>query len=1088
MYEVTVAAGEDNRFHITWLNKQSREEERFLQEAPEITADQLNQLRFNPLGGLDTGKKLYRFLDGDAGHLTRALTEAGQYGGSLVLHLRECSDISHWPFELLARGDNYLPPYRLHLVRCLSPWGEKKKNLPENRPLRLLFMACSTTDSPLESNYEKDEETIFKITENIPVDMDVEDSGSLEGLRRRLELEQYDVVHLSGYTGTDDRGRSYFVMEDEAGGGRRVSPDQLWREALIENPPRMLFFSATPASRKPGAEAAAPFSAIMVDKYRLPASLEWERPVGDERARHAAETIYRQLTRGKSILDAVQRCRYQLITGFPSSPSLDWSFLRLFSTGQPLGALVKEGRKQSARPRYITNNHRGEDAVEGFVGRRRPLQHCIKTLLHDGKKIGVLLHGAAGVGKSALAGKIRHRFKDHTVIPVLGALIAPVLTSALKDAFVAANDTNGLSILESGDPMAEQLTAMCAAGFRENNYLLLLDNFEQNLEGADRGRPDHLLPEAAEALQTLLHYLPLSGKMTQLIITSRYLFSLTEQSRDLVKERLEPVCLSGFHAVEQRKKVRRLKHIFNYGEPSDTVALTAAGRGNPLLMEWLDQAIGSVTAGEETQPLEDVVKKTQTVFNQKFHLPELVRYGGSELEHFLRCVSVFRRPVTIHGLELVGKNAGMKDWRPLLLRGIELSLVEIEHVHMSYRVTPLMREELWDGLDSSLCRAVHRAAFHYFQNVCETMTSMDPLLVEEWIFHALGCGEEGVASQQAGRLIDYLFKRFSFSDVRRIGEWVLECKNLKLSTSHDASLLNNLARAFKQLGHFREAADYFQQALDLDVAVSGPRSPNVAKRLNNLGAVWTELGDFQRGIDYLQQALTIDEEVYGPRRPSIADRLNNLGTAWLGRGDAEKAFAYFQRASAIFKEVYGDMHPHTAAGLSHLGTAWRKRGDAEKALDYYQQALAILKALYGEAHPRIAAGFGNLGTAWSDLGNYSKAFEYFQSALGLLKEVYGDIHPDVAGGLRNLGSAWLNRGENRKAIDCFLQALAIFKELYGDTHHQVAIELKNLGLAWAELGESQKAVDCFQQAYEIFKTCYGEEHPLTVSVKNKLVG
>jgi len=38
--------------------------------------------------------------------------------------------------------------------------------------------------------------------------------------------------------------------------------------------------------------------------------------------------------------------------------------------------------------------------------------------------------------------------------------------------------------------------------------------------------------EAADLLKTLLHYLPFSGKMTQLIITCRYEFSLTEQSRD----------------------------------------------------------------------------------------------------------------------------------------------------------------------------------------------------------------------------------------------------------------------------------------------------------------------------------------------------------------------------------------------------------------------------------------------------------------------------------------------------------------------------------------------------------------------------
>ena len=67
--------------------------------------------------------------------------------------------------------------------------------------------------------------------------------GSLEGLRSHLEREQYDVVYLSGHAGIAKDGSPYFIMEDEFGNRRQVSPDELWNEALIENPPRLLFLS-----------------------------------------------------------------------------------------------------------------------------------------------------------------------------------------------------------------------------------------------------------------------------------------------------------------------------------------------------------------------------------------------------------------------------------------------------------------------------------------------------------------------------------------------------------------------------------------------------------------------------------------------------------------------------------------------------------------------------------------------------------------------------------------------------------------------------------------------------------------------------
>jgi len=86
--------------------------------------------------------------------------------------------------------------------------------------------------------------------------------------------------------------------------------------------------------------------------------------------------------------------------------------------------------------------------------------------------------------------------------------------------------------------MADKLAKLCASSFKEKHYLLLFDDFEQNLEGAEKGQPEGLMPETAQLLYVLLHYLPFSGKKTQLLITSRYRFSLTDQDRDLVSERL----------------------------------------------------------------------------------------------------------------------------------------------------------------------------------------------------------------------------------------------------------------------------------------------------------------------------------------------------------------------------------------------------------------------------------------------------------------------------------------------------------------------------------------------------------------------
>jgi len=984
-YKVIIAGAEDNRFQITWVNEQTGQTDSFLQESPRITPDDLNKLRYDPGFGLEMGRKLFRFLDGNSRHLERALDEAAQYEENPVLFLEDCKDVFHWPFELLAKENNYLLPYRLHMVRRLTSRGEKKQHVPEDRPLRLLFMACSALDVQLQPDFEIEEEIIFKITENLDMEMEVEDSGSLEGLRLRLEQEPFDVIHLSGHVEIDAQGRPFFIMEDGAGLSRKVSPRELWQGALIENPPRLLFLSGHSSGMKSNGGTAVSFARALVERYSLPAVLGWSHSVLRGQGRSASEAVYRQLSRGKSILEAVRRGRLQLITDFPSDSKPAWPFLCLFSAGQALGAIVKEGRKKKDKPRKLSE--------EGFVGRRRLLQHGLRTLEHDKNKIGLLLHGTAGLGKSALAVKICERFKDHTLITVRGKLDTVTLAAVLKDAFIATQEKKGQEILSRKMDMKDKLAHLCATGFKEKYYLLLFDNFEQNLEGGSEGRPDRLLPGPAELLKSLLHYLPISSKMTQLIITSRYLFSLTEQTNDLVKEHLESVCLTGFQAAEQRKKARTLKNLTDDNYSIHGVDILAAGRGNPLLMEWLDQLVG--TMGESGElPLVEAVGNKQAEFNQMHGIRKLISHGGNKLETFLNRFSVFRRPVSMHAVEQLSSDARIKDSAALLERGIALGLVEYDRDRKSYLVTPLVREELWASLDSSSQHSCHRAAFQYYRNTCETMiAAVEPHLFEEWIYHALGCGEEEVASEKGARLIDYLAGQLDFRKARRVGEWIFESKKRELSSAHDASLLNEIGKVLPQQWEYRNALHYFLHALKIDEALFGSRHLDVARDLNNLGVVLTELGEHRDAFDYFQRSLEIWKEVDGENYSRISTGLNNLGTASSGLGKHREALDYYEQAFELTKGLYGEKHPQTAACLHNLGSVLISLGEEQKALDYCQQAVNIWREVYGETHPRTADGYRNLGEAWHMLGHYRKAFDYFQRAHSIFKECYGEDHP-----------------------------------------------------------------------------------------------
>jgi hypothetical protein len=774
-YEVNIELTENEKsFRITWTNFSTQAQHSFHQSAINISKEEITRQWLQRKHQLSIGNKLFLFLDGEERFLHRALDESAGQGEPLFLQLRPCKAVADFPFELLALDSNFLLAGRVNLIRRVSDWGEKKVVAPEDRPLKLLFMACSAIDVEPELDFEKEEETIFRVTEKLAVDIEVEDSGSLEGLCDKLETEYYDIVHISGHADIDRNGAPYFIMEDEAGYHRKVTPKMLWDDALIENPPRLLFLSGCRTGETPEGLAALSFAHLLVEKYHLPAVLSWGRSVADDQATMAEEIIYKELSRGRDLLSAVMRSRGELMEHFRTRTLPAWPMLRLYSGGMPFIPIVQQG--QHARPKirnlvhtYLQNS-RVKVLRQGFIGRRRQLQRSLRTLKQNHDKVGLLLHGTGGLGKSCLAGKICERFKGHQLIVVHGKLNAITLQDALNQAFTLSQDSDGKAILSAKKELPEKLADLCATSFKAKNYFLLFDDFEQNIEGAAEGAPGDLLPEAIPILMTLLQFLPFIGKMSQLLITSRHPFALTVGGENWAKERLEPIALTSFRDAEQRKKARELPHIYGYPDIDMVLKLVQAGKGNPRLMEWIDRLVAEMQTAEVPHLLQAVQGKQQE-FIQKHVIHQLVDRAGEDLAKFLCWFSVFRLPVVKEGASLIGEKAGLEQWEELLGRGIHLILAEHDQARDIYVISPLLHEYLWSCLKKKQDRqSCHEAAFAYYEQVCGAQEALDPVLTEEWIYHALNCGREDVASRQGGQLVTYLRKNLAYLESKRVGK------------------------------------------------------------------------------------------------------------------------------------------------------------------------------------------------------------------------------------------------------------------------------------------------------------------------------
>jgi hypothetical protein len=427
-YQVSITKQPDTGlFRVTWLDMEKQEKTFFEVPAPKVMEGRLKSWK-HPGNRLAVGRELFQFLDGSQRYFSGLLEKAAAENLYPLVYLTACRESEDWPFELIARGDQFLVPTAVHLVRCVSQRGAKTKPVPANRPLKMLFMACSAQGVIPELSFEKEEETIFKVTEDLAIDMEVEDSGSLEGLKGKLALEKYDIVHLSGHAGIDKKGMAFFVMEDETGYRRDVYAEELYHEALIDNMPRLVFLSGCQTGETKEGDETVSYCRELVEEYRVPAALGWGHEVSDGEATFAAQLIYFELSRGKSVLDAVRLTRYNMAHQSLHGLVGDWLLLRLFGDMTPLTALVREDQKRIPKHRQLTHTYLKNSRVkildEGFVGRRRPLQQSLAALNKNRDKTGVLLLGAGGLGKSCLAGKICERYPGHQLIIVHGVFNA----------------------------------------------------------------------------------------------------------------------------------------------------------------------------------------------------------------------------------------------------------------------------------------------------------------------------------------------------------------------------------------------------------------------------------------------------------------------------------------------------------------------------------------------------------------------------------------------------------------------------------------------------------------------------------------
>ena len=723
---------------------------------------------------------------------------------------------------------------------------------------------------------------------------------------------------------------------------------------------------------------------------------------------------------------------------------------------------------QSPQPPQVSHNLLPQ--LMPFVGRADELLEITRRLQDPACRL-LSLVGPGGMGKTRLALQAAQSFIENPAheSPFPDGVYFVDLTPVSSPDLLVSTIAGALNFTFYGD--ADPKTQLCDY-LREKSILLILDNFEQLLDGA------HLITDLLLATSAL-----------KCLVTSREVLNLQEEwlisleGLTFPPATLKPSSLKieAYSAVQLFvQNARRVQPEFSLTEVKDCVfRLCQLVEGMPLGIELATTWLKTVSCQKLVQELEHSLDILTTRLRNlpKRHRSMRAVFDYSwqlltpEERDVLQRLSIFRGGFRHKAAEQVAgatlllltslveksllrpNSAGRYHLHELLRQFAEEKLkVDRQELgaaqdrHCSYFTTLLQQQE------DRLKGAEHLTAMTEIEADIENVRAawdwavtqgrlgdIDQSLESLALFHKTKCWhEEGEAlfRKAAERLHDDEprgRKRIVFAKVQAkqglAQYWMvhemahqLPHEKIKALLQESLSILENLGeqgevgKILEGLGRLANyAADYAagHRLLHQALAVCEQQDDHwgMVEILEHLGYLGLVTGEYAQAKQFLQQGIAICEEI-GSRK-KLGDLLNILGDVQRELGEYEAARQAAQAALAARTES-GNKRG-IAWSLQLLGDlAWR-RGDYEEAKQRSQESVDAFQAM------GLTSGLGlalnNLGKIACTLGDYEQARHYFQTILKPRLAANALENDRVADALTGLATVLMAEGQPHQAVE-----------------------------------------------------------------------
>jgi len=281
-------------------------------------------------------------------------------------------------------------------------------------------------------------------------------------------------------------------------------------------------------------------------------------------------------------------------------------------------------------------------------------------------------------------------------------------------------------------------------------------------------------------------------------------------------------------------------------------------------------------------------------------------------------------------------------------------------------------------------------------------------------------------------------------------------------------LTNTRGIYYDVLGQKDSSKVYFKRALNLSRKFQYPTIEVMC--INNLGMFCWNNGQFKEAIDYFYQALEFSQKHNPKNDKGQSVYLNNIGLIYQELNQFEKAISYHDKALAIRKKY--DLAKDVAQSYNNLAICHKNLGKLDEGLRFINLAIdfsnkANQPILYYKFH-------NNLGNILNLKKQFLPAIEAYREALNIPEDYrnYAKFKYDV---YSNLIEVYYNKNELNKAKAIIQKAEVLLEQDEGLFNFSESYFINSAKVYYA-LQELNKADEFFESYITLKDSLFSEKN------------